>query len=115
MTTISSMSDLRTWILNANPNNVLSTPERVEPLAEALRQADHPAWGEDWEEWLSRVTSDDMPGTRANPMPGASGDAITTARAAWAAADTITQGERNESARREGIVIERDAAGYVID
>ncbi len=41
------------------------------------------------------TNSDDMPGTRANPMPGASIEEIDAARSAWAAADPLTQEERN--------------------
>lgn len=41
------------------------------------------------------IDSDEMPGTRANPMPGASIEEIDAARAAWAAVDPLTQEQRN--------------------
>lgn len=53
METINTAADLRTWILNSNPGNILAEPEHVDELVEALRGAPgRPAWGSDWSEWL---------------------------------------------------------------
>ncbi len=118
MTTIATVADLRTWIANCNPGGVLTEPSLVEPLTEALRTAPgRPAWGEDWEEWLAATAApalvrllaeaDAMPGTRANPMPGATAEEIGAARHAWAAADPLTQEQRNEIARANGWTVKR--------
>lgn len=115
MQIVTTTADIRTWVMNNNPGGILERPERVEPLVETLRASSHPAWGSDWEEWLNRTTSDEMPGTRGNPMPGATVEEIEQARAAWAAADILTQEERNAVAAHEGLVVERDATGYVVD
>lgn len=53
MQTITTAADIKTWITNENPGNVLAEPALVEQLAEAIRTADgRPAWGENWQEWL---------------------------------------------------------------
>lgn len=50
MTTINSVTDIRIWIDNANPDFEGFDAER---LAEAIRSADHPEWGTDWSDWLA--------------------------------------------------------------
>jgi hypothetical protein len=57
MVIITTASDIRTWVSNANPCNVLgmSMSDRgtdVAKVADAIQRADHPAYGEDWEAWL---------------------------------------------------------------
>lgn len=56
MTQINSLADLVTWIENVNPGSVL-TGERdmhaaATRAATRIQDADHPAWGEDWDAWL---------------------------------------------------------------
>jgi hypothetical protein len=51
MTNITTANDLRTWIDNANPLGVFGTGLEQQAF-EALRDADHPRYGEDWGEWL---------------------------------------------------------------
>lgn len=52
--TISSTTDIRTYINNANPANILGEGNgAVERAVEGIRTAEgRPAWGEDWSEWL---------------------------------------------------------------
>lgn len=57
MEIIRSVSDLRTWINNSNPGNVIGESNFdgavMDQLVDAFRGADgRPAWGDDWEEWL---------------------------------------------------------------
>lgn len=54
MNQIDTAADIKAWILNNNPGNVLEgSAELVDQLAEAIRTADgRPAWREDWSEWL---------------------------------------------------------------
>lgn len=51
MVIISSLTDIRTWVANNNPGNV-STVNGEEVTARAIQAADHPAYGDDWSEWL---------------------------------------------------------------
>jgi hypothetical protein len=54
---ISSVTDIRTYVANANPGGVLGDDTLVDGLVEAIRAADdRPAWGQDWEEWLDANT-----------------------------------------------------------
>jgi hypothetical protein len=52
--TIASVNDIRTYVCNSNPGGVYGYEggRLVEPLVEAIRAADHPAFGRDWSEWL---------------------------------------------------------------
>lgn len=55
MTTITTATDLATWLGNTNPENYLSLPNAPavqKALVEALRAGDHPAWGSDWSSYL---------------------------------------------------------------
>lgn len=49
----------------------------------------------------ANLSSDHMPGTRMNPMPGATTEEIDAARRAWAGADPLTQEERNHMSPEE--------------
>jgi hypothetical protein len=61
------------------------------------------------------IESEEMPGTRKNPLgPGVTSDEYDAIRAAWAAADPLTQEQRTENARH-GLIVERDERGYVIE
>ncbi len=51
--TITTAADIKTWIANNNPGGVLAEPPLQVPLVEALRSANHPAWGTDWGAWLN--------------------------------------------------------------
>lgn len=51
MTIISSATDIRTYVSNASPANVVEAG-RVEDVARAIQAADHPDYGTDWSEWL---------------------------------------------------------------
>jgi hypothetical protein len=56
MKIISSTADVRTYVLNSNPGNILSSgdEETIGNVVNALRDAaGRPAWGEDWSEWLA--------------------------------------------------------------
>jgi hypothetical protein len=50
MTTISSTTDIRVWVQNGRPD---VTGDDVSRLVDAIRSADHPAYGTDWSEWLA--------------------------------------------------------------
>lgn len=51
---ISSVTDIRTYIANVNPEGVYTYEggRLVDPLVDAIRAAEHPAYGTDWVEWL---------------------------------------------------------------
>lgn len=49
-TYINSIRDIDTYVSNTNPGNV--GQENVELVTEAITDADHPAFGTDWSEWL---------------------------------------------------------------
>lgn len=44
---------------------------------------------------MADLDSEEMPGTKKNPMPGATRDEIDEARKKWAARDNLSQEERN--------------------
>jgi hypothetical protein len=50
MITITTLTDILTYLDN-NRSDLTAHADR-KALAEALRAADHPAWGSDWAEWL---------------------------------------------------------------
>lgn len=50
MATISSVTDLRTWIHNRRPD---VTGGDVARLVAAIQDDDHPAWGTDWTDYLT--------------------------------------------------------------
>jgi hypothetical protein len=56
MEKISSLTDLVTWIENANPGSCLTGEVDMhgaaQRFASRIQNADHPAWGTDWEAWL---------------------------------------------------------------
>lgn len=57
MTTITTRTDLLTWIHNSNPWGIGTLASEAydvaaDRLASAIQRADHPSWGDDWEEWL---------------------------------------------------------------
>ena len=51
MTIINTASDIDTWIWDVRMDVVFEG--YAEALREAIQQADHPAYGSDWSEWLS--------------------------------------------------------------
>ena len=52
MNIISSRTDIETYVVNANPGNVLDVDGGFEAAATAIQRADHPAYGTDWAGWL---------------------------------------------------------------
>lgn len=60
-------------------------------------------------QYIANAYNDNMPGTRANPMPGATMTEIHAARVAWSAADPLTTEQRNQIAWMVAIR-EEDAA-----
>lgn len=53
-TIVSSYTDIQTYVSNANPAGIVAMGGDAEwRVAEAIRRADHPAYGEDWEAWLN--------------------------------------------------------------
>jgi len=55
MATINSLTDLQTWIANANPAGIYGAAREMIPeVARALADADgRPDWGQDWDQWLA--------------------------------------------------------------
>lgn len=54
MATITTKTDLRTWVANANPANVYTLGDSaIAATADAILAADHPDWGTDWTAWLA--------------------------------------------------------------
>lgn len=49
---ISSLTDIRTYVVNENPGGVYGHDDLTDALVEAIRDADHPAYGRDWSRWL---------------------------------------------------------------
>jgi len=54
MTKITTRNDVRTWVENNNPHNYLcsNADEVAERIVDALIAGPHPAWGEDWSDYL---------------------------------------------------------------
>lgn len=50
MTIIESRTDLVNWLDDVRPD--VHELDLTESLADYLQALDHPAWGEDWSEWL---------------------------------------------------------------
>ena len=60
MLIIESRTDLTTWIYDTRAD-VASLPrglDYVEAVLDQIQFSDHPAWGDDWEEWLIDVSED---------------------------------------------------------
>lgn len=57
MKTISSRTDLETWVQDYCGALGFDESEQ-ERIVEGLQAADHPSWGDDWEAWLDHVLPD---------------------------------------------------------
>jgi hypothetical protein len=49
MITITTVTDIRTWLCNVRGD---LTESETDAGVEALRSSVHPVWGSDWEQWL---------------------------------------------------------------
>ena len=49
---IGSLTDIRTYVSNANPGGVYGDEEATRALVEAIQSAKHPPYGTNWGPWL---------------------------------------------------------------
>jgi len=76
---ISSVTDLANFVAN-NPIGDVTEAERA-AMIEALRAADHPAWGDDWSEWLDKCATEIMyAAIGAEGAPGVEASALVVVR-----------------------------------
>lgn len=50
---INSLTDIRTYVSNANPGGVYGNSEAEEAMVRAIQAANHPPYGRDWSGWLN--------------------------------------------------------------